>query len=267
MTYPALPSNGRVALITGGGAGLGRATAERLAREGLAVAVLDRHADKAVAVAAKIEADGGLAMALSADLTDLASMERALAVLAERWGRLDVLVANAGVNGVWAGLDELTEAEFTSTLDINLTGTFRTFKVAVPLMRQSGDGGSIVVVASVNGTRMFSNSGATAYAASKAGQVAMARLLAVELARHGIRVNTVCPGAFQSELEVETVRRDLSKLRRPVLFPEGAIPLSGKAGASAERVAESVWFLASEASAHTTGTELYVDGGQSLLQG
>ncbi len=134
-------------------------------------------------------------------------------------------------------------------------------------MRRSGDGGAIVVTSSVNGTRMFSNTGATAYSASKAGVTAMARMLAVELARDRIRVNTICPGRIDAEIEDNTEKVDLADLRRRVEFPDGEIPLTGKAAGTAGQVAEAVWFLVSDASTHTTGTELFIDGAQSLFQG
>lgn len=269
MRIPSDSLQQRVALVTGAATGIGRAAAKVLVHAGAKVALFDRKAEALAQTLAEIHRgreEDGPAMALTGDVTVLASLEQAVAQVEARWGRLDIVVANAGVNGVWAGIDSLTEAEFAETVDINLTGTFRTVKAVVPLLRRSG-GGSIILTGSVNGTRMFSNAGATAYAASKAGQMAMARLLAVELAGDGIRVNTICPGAVRTRLEDDTERRNIGALRRPAIFPEGTIPLTGREPGTAGQVAQAVWFLASDASSHTTGTELYIDGGQSLLVG
>lgn len=269
MRIPADSLAGQVALVTGGGSGLGRAAAKLLAHAGANVAVLGRTQDELETTAAEINGSNemaGEALVLVGDVTDFDSLRVAVQKVEERWGRLDTVFANAGVNGVWAGIDDLSEEDFRRTIDINLTGTFRTIKAVVPLMRRSG-GGSIIITASVNGTRMFSNTGASAYAASKAGQVALSRMLAVELASDGIRVNAICPGAIHSEIDDNTDRRNLAGLRPAVEFPEGKIPLTGTEPGTAGQVAEAVWFLASDASTHTTGTELFIDGAQSLLQG
>lgn len=256
---------GRVALITGGGSGLGAAAAERLAADGARVGVLGRTREELEAVAARIREAGGEALALTADVTNEEALDAAVAELRERWDRLDVLFANAGVNGTWAPIDELSRDDFESTVRINLTGTFLTIKACVPHLRRRG--GSIVVTSSVNGTRMFSNGGATAYASSKAAQVALAKMLALELASDRIRVNVICPGAIESEIDDNTERRELERAREPVRYPEGEIPLTDGRPGRAEQVADLVAFLASDASSHVTGTEVFIDGGQSLLQG
>jgi NAD(P)-dependent dehydrogenase (short-subunit alcohol dehydrogenase family) len=269
MKIPTDSLKGRVAWVTGAGSGLGRSTAKLLAHAGARVGLLGRTRDELEAVAVEINESReteGEAMVLVGDVTRTADLDDAVEAIEQAWGRLDMVFANAGVNGVWSGIDDLKVEDFQHTLDINVTGTFRTIKAAVPALRRSG-GGSIIITSSVNGTRMFSNTGATAYATSKAGQVAMARMLAVELASDGIRVNSVCPGAIHSEIDDNTERRELEDLRPPVKFPQGKIPLTGREPGTAGQVAEAVWFLASDASSHTTGTELFVDGAQSLFQG
>ena len=188
-----------------------------------------------------------------------------MAEVVEKLGTLDVVFANAGVNGVWAPIDELAPEEWEKTIAINLTGTFFSIKAAVPHMKERG--GSIVVTSSVNGTRMFSNGGASAYATTKAGQVALTQMLAVELARHRIRVNVICPGAIETEIEESTEKRDIEEAKEPVEYPEGEIPLTDGKPGSAEQVAKLVLFLASDESDHITGTPVWIDGGQSLLQG
>ena len=125
----------------------------------------------------------------------------------------------------------------------------------------------MVIISSVNGTRMFSNTGASAYACSKAGQVAFSRMAALELAEHRIRVNTVCPGAIDTRIDENTQHRNLESIREPVEFPEGQIPLTDGKPGSSRQVAELIWFLVSDLSAHITGAEVFIDGGQSLLQG
>jgi NAD(P)-dependent dehydrogenase (short-subunit alcohol dehydrogenase family) len=192
-------------------------------------------------------------------------MIAAYATLGREWDHLDIVVANAGINGVWAPLDQLKVDEWDTTLQINLRGTFLTVKEALPLLKISG--GSVVVVSSINGNRIFSNSGATAYSCSKAGQVAFAKMVALELAKNRIRVNVVCPGAIDTNIDDSTERRDLDGLHLPVEFPEGDVPLTGGGPGEADQVAELITFLASDAASLITGTEVYIEGAQSLLQG
>ena len=255
----------RVALVTGAGSGIGAAIARRYAAAGARVAALSRTPDEVQAVVRDIERAGGTAMAVIADVSDAAAMERAVREVVDRWGRLDVVVPNAGVNGVWAPLEELEPDEFTRTIAINLTGTFLTNKYAAPHLKRRG--GSVVVVSSINGTRVFSNTGATAYSASKAGQVAITKMLALELAKHRVRVNVICPGKIETAIEENTEHRDLERVKEPVEFPEGDIPLTDGRPGTAEQVADLALFLASDASAHITGTEVWIDGGQSLMHG
>lgn len=255
----------KVALITGGGSGIGEAAAVLFAKEGARVAILGRTREKLEETVRRIEEAGGEALAVEGDVSKYADMERVAAEVVETWGKLDVVFANAGVNGVWAPIEELASEEWEKTIAINLTGTFFSIKAAVPHMKERG--GSIVVTSSVNGTRMFSNGGASAYATTKAGQVALTQMLAVELAKHRIRVNVICPGAIETEIEESTEKRDLEEAREPVEYPEGEIPLTDGKPGSAEQVAKLVLFLASDESDHITGTPVWIDGGQSLLQG
>ncbi len=255
---------GKVAFITGGGSGIGEASARALAAQGAAVAVVGRTREELDEVVASIEGDGGRALAVEADVSDEESLVAGLEQTVAEFGRLDVVVANAGVNGTWAGIEDLTAEDFRSTIDINLVGTFLTIKHAVPHLKRQG--GSVVVVASVNGTRMFSNTGASAYSASKAGQVALTKMLAVELGPQKIRVNVVCPGAIETEIDDNTDAQN-EDVKIPVEFPEGEIPLTGGEPGSAEQVGQLVLFLASDAASHVSGTEVWIDGAQSLLQG
>jgi NAD(P)-dependent dehydrogenase (short-subunit alcohol dehydrogenase family) len=255
---------GKVALVTGA-EGIGRAAALAFAAHGARVAVLSRTRKDIDAVVGDIERSGGEGLALEGDVSNANDMQHAAAAIRERWDRLDIVFANAGINGVWAPLDELDVAEWRKTIDINLTGTFLTVKYALPLLKVRG--GAVIITSSVNGTRMFSNTGATAYASSKAAQVAFAQMIALELAPHKIRVNVVCPGAIETNIEENTEREDLDEIQYPVSFPKGAIPLTGGAPARAEQVADLVVFLASDAARHITGTPVWIDGAQSLFQG
>lgn len=256
----------RIALVTGAGSGIGRAGALRLARAGAAVVVVAHDPDSAERTAAAVRAEGGTADAHAAELADPDAVAELFEQVQRRWHSLDVVAANAGVNGVWAPLTELSVEEWQHTLAVNLTGTFLTVRHAVPLLRESG-GGSVVITSSVNGTRMFSNAGASAYAVSKAGQVAFAKMAAVELARDRIRVNVICPGAIDTEIDDNTEQRNTDGLRLPVEFPQGQIPLTRDKPGTSEQVADLICFLASDAAGHITGTEVWIDGGQSLLAG
>ncbi len=255
----------RVAFITGGSSGIGAASAVRLAHEGAKVAILGRSEDELQEVVEKIKQAGGEAMAVVGDIADVQSMQDAYSRVIKQWGRLDIVFANAGINGVWAPIEELSPEDWRKTIDINLSGTFYTVKYAVPHLKRNG--GAIVVTSSVNGTRMYSNTGATAYACTKGAQVVMTKMLALELAKHQIRINAICPGAIETKIDDNTERRNLEKAQEPVEFPEGKVPLTdGKPGTS-EQVAELVLFLVSDAASHITGSEMWIDGGQSLLQG
>ncbi|MBD2004453.1 MULTISPECIES: SDR family oxidoreductase [Cyanophyceae] len=256
---------GKVALITGAGSGIGKAAAVLLAKEGAKIGALGRSDDELKAVVSDIQAAGGEAITLKADISEPEQMQQAVEQLVNQWGRLDIVFANAGINGVWASLEDLTPEEWDKTMDVNLKGTFLTVKYAVPHLKKQG--GSVIVTSSVNGTRMFSNTGATAYACTKAAQVAFTKMVALELAEHKIRVNVICPGAIDTNIDQNTERRELEEIREPVEYPEGQIPLTdGKSGTS-EQVAQLVLFLASDNSSHISGTEMWIDGTQSLLVG
>lgn len=256
---------GKVALVTGGSSGIGEATARLFAREGAKVALLARETDALERVAEEIGAAGADAMTLVADISKPEEMERATGRVVERWDRLDVLFANAGINGVWAPLDELEPDEWNKTVSVNLSGTFFTVKYAVPYLKRQG--GSIIITSSINGTRVFGNTGATAYSCTKAAQVALAKMAALEFAQHHVRVNVICPGSISTEIEESTDKQELEDAGEPVKYPAGSIPLTDGKPGRPEEVAELVLFLASEASRHITGTTVWIDGAQSLLMG
>lgn len=252
----------RVALVTGAGSGIGRAAAVLLGADGARIAAVSRTQEELEETVSQVRERGGDGAVFTADVSDPEQMKAVVNGIEERWGRLDIVFANAGVNGVWAPLEELPVEEWDRTMDINLKGTFLTVKYAIPLLKRRG--GSIVVNASINGTRVFSNTGATAYACSKAAQVAFTKMMALELAPHRIRINAVCPGAIATEIDDNTDHRGIEDLGVPVEFPRGWHPLRGEPG-TAMQVARMVHFLSTDAADHVTGTEMWIDGGESLI--
>lgn len=256
---------GKTALVTGAGSGIGKAAALLLGEAGANVVVLSRTQSEIEETAAEIEATGAQALAITGDTSKDEDMRRAIAGTIERFGQLDIVVANAGINGVWAPIEDITPEEWDKTMTVNLRGTYLTIHHAVPKLEAAG-GGAIVIISSINGTRTFTTPGASAYSATKAAQVAMAQQLALELGPRKIRVNAICPGAIESEIDDNTEQRGTEKTEIPVEFPKGDIPINdGKPGAARD-VAEAVLFLVSDASKHITGTPIWLDGGQSLLR-
>jgi NAD(P)-dependent dehydrogenase (short-subunit alcohol dehydrogenase family) len=254
---------GKFALVTGAGSGIGKAAALKLAAAGADMALLGRTESELDETAADVRRSGKTALVLVADTSRDEPMRAAFGKAEEAFGRLDFVFANAGVNGVWAPLEDLTYDEWTATNAINLGGTFLTLHYTVPLMKQRG--GSIVINASINGTRIFTNVGASAYSASKAGQLALGQMAALELAKYRIRVNVVCPGAIESEIGENTEARNLEAVKVPANYPQGTVPLTGGEPGKAGDVADLVLFLASDRSRHITGTPIWIDGAQSLM--
>ncbi len=256
---------GKTALVTGAGSGIGRASAKLLAFAGAQVAILGRTADELDRVFHEMGGEAAGHLQILADVSKEADIRAAISEISSTLGHLDIVVANAGINGVWAPLDEISVNEWNDTMDVNLTGTFLTVRGALPLLKKKG--GSVVIVSSVNGNRMFSNSGATAYSCSKAAQVAFTKMTALELAKDRIRVNVICPGSIETQIDDSTNSRDLDSIRPNVEYRDGEVPLTKGSPGTSGQVAQLVWFLASDASNHISGTEIYIDGAQSLLKG
>lgn len=257
---------GKVALISGAGSGIGRATAVRFGHAGARVAAVGPNRQDLEETCALVRQHGSEAVALVADVRETAQVAAAVNSAAEAFGGLDFVIANAGINGLWGAIEDFDPADWDETLDVNLRGTFFTIQQAVPLLK-ARPGGAVVIVSSVNGTRMFSSVGASAYATSKAGQLALGRMLALELAPAGIRVNTVCPGSTRTRIVASTRTKAAGTSLPPPVFPHGGVPLTNGGFAAPEQIADAVWFLCSPLAGHITGAELFVDGGESLLKG
>lgn len=256
----------KVAIITGGGSGIGEATAKRFATEGAHVVICGRTREKLDETVETIDGQAGDVTALQADISDPTDVEGLYEQIDDRYGRLDIVFAHAGVNGVWAPIEEIEPKEWNRTVQINLSGTFYTVKYAVPLLKEQ-EKGSIVITSSINGTRKFSDIGSSTYSATKGGQLSFMKLMALELAEHQIRVNAICPGSIETAIEEHMEMRDTDATGEVAEYDESGIPLTGGAPGQPEQVAELVLFLASDRSSHITGTPVWIDGGQSLVQG
>jgi NAD(P)-dependent dehydrogenase (short-subunit alcohol dehydrogenase family) len=256
--------NGKVAFVTGGASGIGKGSALRFAVEGAKVALADMQKDEGKKVREEIEEIGGEALYAECDVSDPASVGKAVKRTVEKFGRLDIVFANAGINGVWAPIEELTPDDWDKTFAINLKGTFLAVHFTIPYLKKAG-GGSIIITSSVNGTRTFSNPGASAYSSSKAGQVAFMKTAALELGRHHIRVNAICPGAIHTHIGERTEQRDTEKIGIEVELPKGSPALNSGQGEPVD-IADTCLFLACDLSRHVSGVEIFVDGGASLLR-
>jgi NAD(P)-dependent dehydrogenase (short-subunit alcohol dehydrogenase family) len=250
---------GKIALVTGGSDGLGRATAERLAAEGAAVAVCARGAERLAAVADTIVEAGGQALAVPADVSRAADCERLVAAVLARFGRLDILVNNAGTSAAHA-FDAVDDAAWQADLDLKLFAAIRLIRLAVPAMRRAG-GGAIVNVLNTGAREPAARSLPTA--ASRAAGLAVTKALSKELAADRIRVNGVLIGLVKSgqwerrwTAQSGTLDEYYAKLAR-----DRAIPL-GRFGESAE-LGSLVAFLVSDAAAYVTGVAVNFDGGLS----
>ncbi len=257
--------DGKVVAVTGGGSGIGEAAARRFVEEGAHVAISGRTEEKLEDTVEEVEGSAGEIISVQADVSQPPDVQHLYEAVDDRWGRLDTVFAHAGINGVWAPIEELAPEEWNRTIQINLTGTFLTVKYAVPLLKQQG--GSIVITSSINGTQKFSDIGSSAYSASKGGQISFMKLMAAELAEHDIRVNAICPGSISTSIQEHMEQRDTEATQEVAEYPDGGIPLTGGESGRSEQVAELVLFLASSRASHITGSPIWIDGGQSLVQG
>jgi NAD(P)-dependent dehydrogenase (short-subunit alcohol dehydrogenase family) len=245
--------DGKVALITGGGSGMGKVASMVFAREGAKVVLTDVADAAGEAAAAEIVAVGGEAAYVHADVSREADAEAMVGAALNRYGRLDVLYNNAGVMLPEDGSVHSTEESiWDTTLAVNVKGVAFGCKFGIPAMLESG-GGSIINVASFVAWLGAATS-QTAYTASKGAVLAMTREIAVEYARKGIRCNALCPGPIETPLLLALLSDEQKKQRRFVHIPIGRL-------GQAEELAKAAMFLASDDSSYMTGSSLIVDGG------
>lgn len=243
--------SGRTALVTGASGGLGAHFVRVLAGRGAAVALAARRVDRLEGLAAEITSAGGRACAVAMDVTDSASVDVAVRAAEDALGTVDILVNNSGVAGRGARLLDLDDADVTAVLDVNLTGAFRAAKAVVLRLVEAGKPGSVVNVASI--LAYGTSPGVAPYAASKAGLAHLTRAMALEWARHGVRVNALAPGYILTDINRDYFESDAGKamIRRvPQRRLGDPSDLDGP-----------LLLLASDASRYMTGAVLTVDGG------
>lgn len=252
---------GKVAIVTGGASGIGRATVLKLAREGAKVAIADVESQLEAAnkVSAEVSSAGGVALAVSANVANRAQVEGMVETVVKQFGRLDILVANAGITrdaftvrkSKEGGIKKMSDEQWDAVLNVNLKGTWLCAQAAaLPMMEQKY--GKMSFTASFG---MRGNMGQANYAASKAGIVGLTRTLAMEFARYGINVNCVAPGATKTPMTA-TIPEDLVK-RLIAKVPLGRM-------AEPEEIANVHAFLVSDESSYVTGQCIFVDGGDTL---
>jgi 3-oxoacyl-[acyl-carrier protein] reductase len=242
---------GKVAIITGAGRGIGQATALKFAKEGAMVAVCDIDERTAIDTARMIEGVGGEAMAFRVDVTDKLSIQNMVLAVHERFGKIDVLVNNAGI-AADAQLKRMTDEQFDRVIDVNLKGTYNCTKAVVDIMLEQ-QSGVILNASSIVG--LYGNFGQTNYAASKFGVIGMVKTWARELGKRGIRANAVCPGYIATTILNTIPDKVLNAM-------ETKVPM-GRLG-KPEEIANAYAFLASDEASYINGAVLEVSGGLTI---
>ena len=243
---------GKVALISGAARGMGAAEARLFANEGAKVGIADILEEQGRRLEAQIAETGGEAVFIRLDVTSEADWEQAVSTLVGRFGRLDVLVNNAGIYRHGTGEDTTVEV-WDEVMDVNARGVFLGTKAALPALR-AARGGSIVNISSVAGLQ--GGAGATAYTASKGAVRLLTKATAIQYARDGIRANSVHPGSIDTEMSAGVYPDEETRRERTSHIPLGRI-------GDPQEVADGVLFLASDESSYMTGSELVIDGGMT----
>ena len=243
--------DGKVAVITGAGRGLGKEAALLFAKEGAKVMVCDINQESAEEVASSVNAGGGEALAFRVDVTDAASVQAMVDAVVKRYGRIDVLVNNAGITAD-AQLVKMTDDQWDRVINVNLKGVYLCTKAVAPVMIAKGSG-RIINTSSVVG--IYGNFGQTNYVATKAGVIGMTKVWAKELGRKGITVNAVAPGFIMTDMMSTVPEKILTNIREKT-------PL-GRLGEPRD-IAYAYLYLASDEAAFVNGAVLQVDGGLAL---
>ena len=244
--------DGKVALITGAGSGIGRASALAFVREGAKVAVADIVVEGGEETVRMVKEAGGEAFFIKVDVANAAEVEAMVNAVVDTYGRIDCAYNNAGIEGRLASTDEYPEDVFDKVIDINLTGVWLCMKYELPHMLKQGSG---AIVNTASGAGLIGVAGMSAYVASKHGVVGLTKTAALEYAKSGIRVNSVCPGLIQTPM-VERITADQPQLGEALVAAEPV----GRTG-KPEEIAESVVWLSSDAASFVTGHAMSVDGG------
>lgn len=254
---------GKVALITGGGNGIGRATSVGFAKRGAKVVVVDRDGGAAEATAGIIRQQGGDAIAVTADVTKADDVKAYVKATIDKYGRIDCFFNNAGIEGKLVPTAELDEADFDAVIGVNVKGVFLGLRHVLPEMIRQGSG-AIVNTASVAG--LVATPGMSAYVASKHAVIGLTKASAGEVARQGIRINAVCPGPVDTRM-IHSLEAMLSPddptaigARYQAAQPTGRYT-------TAEEIANMVLFLCSDLASNTTGGQFVVDGGRTATGG
>lgn len=245
---------GKVAIITGAGAGIGRASALFFAKEGAEVVVADCDPEEGARTVRLIKGNGGVAIFVQVDVSKAANVKNMVKTTVETYGKLDILINNAGIYAQ-ANVVEVAEEEWDRILDVNLKGVFLCSKYSIPEMIKGG-GGSIVNIGSEAGIVGIKNQ--VAYNVSKSGVIALTKSMAIDFAAHNIRVNCVCPGTTETPLVEAALERapDPAAARRAVEEVRPANRLGRP-----EEIAAGILYLASDESPYATGSILSIDGG------
>jgi SDR family mycofactocin-dependent oxidoreductase len=274
------PLEGRVAFITGAARGQGRAHAVRLASEGADIIAIDvcrpisetityplATPEELAETVRQVEATGRKVLAREVDIRDLEALQKVVADGVEQFGRLDIVVANAGIL-TWGRMFEMSEEQWDTVIDVNLNGTWRTIRAAVPAMIEAGNGGSIVIVSSSAGLKATPGNGH--YSASKHGLVALTNALAIEVGEFGIRVNSIHPYSIETPMVEKKAMMDLFTKHPSYVHSFSPMPYQpvnhqGKKGLMEfmlpEEVSDVVAWLAGDGSATISGSQIAVDRG------
>lgn len=242
---------GKRTLVTGAASGIGQAAAQALRAEGAIVGAVDL----------KETNEGDFNYQLN--VSDSNAVQMAIEDFVQKVGGLDVLILAAGINGPIGRIDDIAPEEIRHLFEVNVMSVFNFAHYAIRHLEKTE--GNIVLVGSINGSRSFGWAGASPYVASKAAVMALGRNFSTEFGPRKVRINTVCPGSTSTAIWESTKFRGKWPIGVPVHYPEGQMPLKGNENATPAQVADAILFLASDAASHVTGTEIFIDAGQSLV--